>query len=79
MLEMWHERFAHLNYFTLKKMKSHNSVFGLTDDFSNIDLIEKCIFRKMCTLSFKTANENRGQTTLQLVHTDLACLCKPNR
>ena len=73
--KLWHDRFGHVNYVTLNRMKNKGIVNGLTgnflEDVDNIDKCDVCILSKQCILPYNQSNDRRSKRPLQLVHTDL--------
>lgn len=79
---IWHQRFGHLNYKSLNKMKNHDIVDGLDGNFSDIskfDKCETCVISKQHNLPYNKVNDNRSSRPLQLVHTDLVTIDKKGK
>lgn len=71
-LQKWHQRFRHLNFSDLRKMKNKEMVSGMNLNVSNKserdwEICAKC---KIHVLPFKQSN-NRKQEILELVHSDI--------
>ena len=68
--KLWHLRFGHLNYKSLKVLKQKEMVIGLPSIIENKNICEGCIFGKMHRLPFPKAS-SRAKAPLQLVHADI--------
>ena len=73
---LWHKRFGHFNYFSLK----HMSCKGLTQNMPVVDacksVCEVCSLGKLHRLPFPKNGAWRASKKLQLIHTDV---CGPMR
>ncbi|GMP88730.1 hypothetical protein CsSME_00040608 [Camellia sinensis var. sinensis] len=74
---LWHLRFGHLNFGSLKLLSSKNIVKGLPHIAHTNEVCESCILGKHHRTSF--AKEVKWRTTkpLELVHTDVCGPLKP--
>lgn len=76
-VQLWHKRFAHINYYSLDSMISRDLAIGLDInkiDKSKLDTFEKCeicVLSKQSVLPFNQHNEFRSSQPLELIHTDL--------
>ena len=72
-IEMWHQRFGHLNVTSLQKLANSGMIKGLSgDDVSGeMDLCESCIQGKIHRSPFPTTGTERAEAPLDLVHSDV--------
>ena len=74
--QLWHRRYAHLNYESLAKLHSDNLVTGITTTAAEFkaaasgDICEPCVLGKQHRMPFK-ASGNTSSKPLELLHTDL--------
>lgn len=71
-LQIWHQRFCHVNLETLKRMAESEMVKGLPRWNTSIESIpcETCMLGKMSRLPFKEGRE-RAYEIGKLIHSDL--------
>ncbi|KAG6470274.1 hypothetical protein ZIOFF_071339 [Zingiber officinale] len=74
---LWHLRYGHLNFETLKLLSKNNMVFGLPKIESSNHLCEICVVGKQQRKSFKKYNQRRAFSQLELVHSDVYGSIKP--
>lgn len=76
-IDMWHERLGHINERDLKAMVKNNLVHGLKfDDSEKLSDCETCLSQKMTCKPFPKSSEERTNSLLEIVHTDV---CGPMR
>ena len=68
---LWHRRFGHLNFESLRKMQQKELVFGLPIVAELQDVCEGCVTGKLHREKFSRAETWRAKLPLELVHTDL--------
>lgn len=70
---LWHRRLGHIGTDRLDQMMKHDIVNDLNCKNSTVDpvLCEPCIVGKTKRLSFPKQTENRSNTVLELVHSDV--------
>jgi len=70
---LWHQRLAHVNQATMKRMHCDKVVTGVNLDLSNanVDTCEPCIKGKMTRKPFKSTSGIKSSRVLELVHTDV--------
>jgi len=70
-LKMWHERYGHLNFSDLHKLKKNNMVTGLDIPSKKTDIpCEICNRAKIHALPHRVS-ETKTKDTLGLIHTDI--------
>ncbi|MCO5582369.1 hypothetical protein L7F22_036263 [Adiantum nelumboides] len=75
--ELWHARFVHVGYGSLKTLQRHNMVYDLSLlEMPPRHVCEGCILGKMHKFVFLQDGSIRGTRKLQLVHSDV---CGPMR
>ena len=67
---LWHLRFGHLNYESLKLLKNRDMVIGLPPITNEKKICEGCIYGKMQRSPFPTSTW-RARVPLELVHADI--------
>ena len=72
-IEVWHQRYGHLNIGSLKKLARKNLVdgFNVTDINEELDLCEPCINGKIHRSPFPRVGRRRAVKPLELIHSDL--------
>lgn len=83
-VNIWHKRYGHLNFNSLKHLVEKDMVSGLNlklCDFkmSDLEKYEPWILRKETILPFKQQNYNRTNRPLQIVHVDLIVVNQMSR
>lgn len=68
---LWHLRFGHLNFYSLKLLPQRNMVKRLPHINHSDQLCEACTLGKHYRLSFATENTWRAVKPLELVHSDV--------
>ena len=68
---LWHRRFGHLNFQSLKHLQQHNMVHGLPTIQEAKEVCEGCAIGKHHRESFPKGKAWRASTPLELVHTDV--------
>lgn len=68
--ELWHRRFGHLNYRSLKLLARRKMVHGLPE-LKHDSQCEDCAISKQSRSSFPTGMSRRTSASLQLVHMDI--------
>lgn len=73
-LEVWHERFGHTSYQTIKELAQSKSVTGfncinISKDY-NDRFCEACVFGKQCRKPFNEST-NRAKASAELIHFDI--------
>lgn len=72
-LEVWHERFGHINFQTVKELAQGKSVTGLNcidSNNNNNQFCEACVFGKQCRRPFNEST-NRAKAPAELIHFDI--------
>ena len=69
--KLWHERFGHLNYGSLKLMSTKNMVEGLPRINQVNEVCEACQLGKQHRDPFPSQSSGRSKRLLELVHSDL--------
>lgn len=72
---LWHMRYGHLNYKSLKVLKEKDMVVGLPNVHCENKVCEGCIYGKFHRLPFNKTSW-RAKAPLDLVHADI---CGPTR
>ena len=75
---LWHLRFGHLNFGSLKTLVNEDMVHGLPKINHPNQLCEGCLFGKQARKSFPTEATSRASKPLQLVHADVCGPIKPS-
>lgn len=71
-IDIWHERLGHINERDLKAMAKNNLVHGLKfDDSEKLSDCETCLSQKMTCKPFPKNSEERTNSFLEIVHTDV--------
>lgn len=73
-LWLWHKRFGHVNFDSLKLLSQKKMVRGLPEISSPKEICEPCVIGKKCKESFPSGQSWRASKPLELVHSDL---CRP--
>ena len=71
---LWHRRFGHLNFESLKNLQQKNMVYGLPTIQEVKQVCEGCALGKHHRESFPKENAWRAKAPLELVHTDVCRL-----
>lgn len=71
---LWHFRYGHLNFHSLKLLTSKELVYGLSKVQEQKDICEGCAKRKHAREKFSKGNAWRAHYPLQLVHSDICGL-----
>ncbi|EOY01319.1 Uncharacterized protein TCM_011252 [Theobroma cacao] len=69
--ELWHRRLGHINYNSLQKMSSQESVKGLPRITKHVTVCGIYQYEKQSRLSFPKEMKWKATEKLQLIHTDL--------
>ncbi|WRX07954.1 Integrase [Theobroma cacao] len=69
--ELWHRRFGHCNYFTMKLLKSNNLVTKLPSIYEHTDVCEVCQLGKQTRLPFPLKSTKRAYEKLELIHSNV--------
>lgn len=80
--QIWHKRFGHMNFNSLKDLAQKNVVQGFDlNNFkvSDFDKCEICILSKFSRSPFNHQNFDRSSRPLQLVHTDIVVVNQNSR
>ncbi|KAK3001818.1 hypothetical protein RJ639_021860 [Escallonia herrerae] len=73
---LWHKRYGHLNFQSLRSLQQKEMVYGLPKIESKKDICEGCVLGKQHRESFPREKAWRAKAPLELVHTDV---CGPMR
>lgn len=69
---LWHNRYGHLNYTSLKELYSKEMVKGMKiDQNTNKQKCRSCMLGKIHTLPFPKESENSACEILEVIHTDV--------
>lgn len=75
---LWHFRYGHLNFGSLKTLQQKQMVVGLPQFNSPSDVCEDCVVSKQHRDSFPKGNSWRAKKALELVHSDLCGPINPS-
>jgi len=80
-LQLWHERFGHVNVAGVKRMIKTKDIDGLKCSSMAVkDVCEPCVYGKAAMTPLPSAGGGRVRKRLQLVHSDLGGpMSKPSR
>ena len=73
-IDLWHRRYGHLGYDTLKQLKKDDSINGLGGLDTSVQReapCEGCAFGKQHRNSFPKHSESRTKQPLELIHSDV--------
>ncbi|CAN6572549.1 unnamed protein product [Malus baccata var. baccata] len=69
--KLWHKRFGHLSFQSLKKLQEKEMVHGLPSIQENEEICERCALGKHHRDSFPHGKSWRAKAPLELIHTDV--------
>ena len=70
--KLWHSRYGHLGMQNMRKLVNEDMVIGITDDMKHdIDVCGPCAEGKMHRTKFPKQSENRNDSVLGLIHSDV--------
>jgi len=67
----WYLRLGHCNPQTLKLMKTKKMVNGINDFISTLPFCQSCLYGKQQRMKFLTHGGGKGQSILELIHSDV--------
>ena len=68
---VWHQRLAHVNHATIKRMASEQLVTGADLSYVSVGICTPCIKGKMTQKPFKYKDQIKSTGRLQLIHSDV--------
>ena len=68
---LWHKRYGHLNFASLKSLSSQDMVKGLPKIYKREDLCSNCVALKRARALFPSSTKYNASKELELIHGDL--------
>ena len=68
---LWHKRYGHLNFQSLKSLHQMNMVYGLSIIQDKKKIYEGCALRKQHREAFPKEHAWRAKEPLELIYTDI--------
>lgn len=73
---LWHNRYGHIGYSSLKKLKNYDTILGLNNfQINNIEFCESYVRGKMIRNTFQT--RTKSKRPLEIIHTDICGPIQP--
>ena len=72
MVQIWHNRFGHVNFKSLSEMSSKSMVLGIElGESSNTVQCRTCMLSKIHFVPFPHASDTRSKNVLAVIHSDV--------